>query len=105
MVAAFGFVQSYYQNDISEYLGVGRAFHGLTWSTNIIISALCAPIGGLLVDKYGYKKVMLFTGITGNIDILTMLYANTSVGYFIGCYLLLVWAPFFLYSFLSVLMM
>ncbi|SFK75379.1 Predicted arabinose efflux permease, MFS family [Paenibacillus sp. 1_12] len=78
------FVQSYYQNEISEYLDVGRAFLGLTWSVNIFISALCAPIGGLLVDKYGYKKVMLLTGVIGNIAILTVLYANTLVGYFIG---------------------
>ncbi|NOU96687.1 MFS transporter [Paenibacillus sp. LMG 31456] len=78
------FVQSYYQNDISQYLGVGRAFLGLTWSVNLLITALCAPIGGLLVDKYGYKKVMLLTGIIGNIAIVTVLFSNTSVGYFIG---------------------
>jgi MFS family permease len=78
------FVQSYYQDDISQYLNVGRAFLGLTWSVNILISAVCAPIGGLLVDKYGYKKVMLWTGITGNIAIFVVLFANTSLGYFIG---------------------
>ncbi|WP_240419341.1 MFS transporter [Paenibacillus periandrae] len=78
------FVQSYYQNDISEYLSVGRAFLGLTWSVNLLISALCAPIGGWLVDKYGYKKIMLLTGLIGNIAILTVLYANTPAGYFIG---------------------
>ncbi|MGM0881030.1 MAG: MFS transporter [Bacillota bacterium] len=78
------FVQSYYQNDISEYLDVGRGFLGFTWSINLLISALCAPIGGILVDKYGYKKVMLGSGIVGNIAILTVLFANTSFGYFIG---------------------
>jgi MFS family permease len=78
------FVQSYYQNDISEYLDVGRGFLGFTWSINLLISALCAPVGGILVDKYGYKKVMLGSAVIANIAILTVLFANTSFGYFIG---------------------
>ncbi|WP_246021078.1 MFS transporter [Paenibacillus lentus] len=78
------FVQSYYQNEISHYLATGRSFLGTTWSINIIIGALCAPIGGYLIDKYGYKKVMMVSSLFAAGSVGTLLLFRNTIGYLVG---------------------
>ncbi len=63
---------------------MGRDFLGITWSTTMFISAICAPIGGFLVDRYGVKKVMLFVSLSNFLSILTVLILHNPLGYFIG---------------------
>ncbi|MBP1964338.1 MFS transporter [Paenibacillus aceris] len=53
------FIMASYQVQMSADLHVSRGFISVAWSTNLFIAALCAPVGGRLVDRYGPKKVML----------------------------------------------
>uniref|UniRef100_UPI00048DA051 MFS transporter n=1 Tax=Paenibacillus sp. UNC451MF TaxID=1449063 RepID=UPI00048DA051 len=53
------FIMASYQVQMSEDLHVSRGFISVAWSTNLFIAAICAPIGGWLVDRYGPKRVML----------------------------------------------
>ena len=78
------FIQSYYQPQMSEQMDVGRGFLSITWSLGILIGALCAPIGGLLVDRWGYKKVMVISGIIGCASILIVILFTDPIGYLIG---------------------
>ncbi|WP_151732812.1 MFS transporter [Paenibacillus tengchongensis] len=78
------FVQSYYQEDISRQLSTGRSFLGTTWSLSIIIGAVCSPIGGYLIDKYSYKKVMMASSLLGAASVGTLLLFQNTAGYFIG---------------------
>lgn len=55
------FIMAYYQIQISTDLNIGRGFISLSWSTNLLIAALCAPLGGWLVDRFGAKWVMLIS--------------------------------------------
>ncbi|GIP22031.1 MFS transporter [Paenibacillus sp. J22TS3] len=55
------FIMAYYQVQISADLGIGRGFISLSWSTNLFIAALCAPLGGWLVDRFGAKRVMILS--------------------------------------------
>ncbi|WP_123040402.1 MFS transporter [Cohnella candidum] len=59
------FIMASYQVQMSEDLDVGRGFISAAWSTNLFIAALCAPIGGKLVDRYGPRKVMLLASLFG----------------------------------------
>lgn len=78
------FVMAYYQKDISETLGVGRSFLGATWSTAIFIGAISAPLGGWLIDKIGYKKVMIYSAIANLLSLAIVLLFRNPVGYFLG---------------------
>jgi MFS family permease len=53
------FIMASYQVQMSGDLHVSRGFISVAWSTNLFIAALCAPIGGRLVDRYGPKRVLL----------------------------------------------
>lgn len=57
------FIMASYQVQMSEDLHVSRGFISAAWSTNLFIAALCAPIGGRLVDRFGAKKVMLISSL------------------------------------------
>lgn len=78
------FIQSFYQPEMSSAMGVSRGFLSATWSVGILISAVCAPIGGLLVDRWGYKKVMVHSGILGCVSTFVVLLFQGPLGYFIG---------------------
>ncbi|WP_168928913.1 MFS transporter [Paenibacillus dokdonensis] len=78
------FVISYYQGEITSSLGVGRNFLGTTWSVATFIGALCAPLGGLLVDQFGVKKVMVLVSSCQILSIITVLTLQNELGYFIG---------------------
>lgn len=78
------FVLAYYQSDITETLNIGRSFLGVTWSTSILIGALSAPLGGWLVDRYGYKLVIVFSSVLGTLSSTIILLATNPIGYFLG---------------------
>ncbi|MED5016397.1 MFS transporter [Paenibacillus chibensis] len=78
------FVISYYQGELTGSLGVGRDFLGTTWSTATFIGAICAPLGGLLVDRFGVKKVMLLVSCSQILSLVTVLTLRNEAGYFIG---------------------
>jgi MFS family permease len=71
------FVMAYYQVTIAEDFGVGRSFISVAWSTNLLIAAISAPIGGWLVDKYGAKLILIVSVIIGAIgSLLVFLFPN-----------------------------
>ncbi|TBL74593.1 MFS transporter [Paenibacillus thalictri] len=57
------FIMASYQVQMSEDLHVSRGFISIAWSANLLIAALCAPVGGRLVDRYGPRKVMLLASV------------------------------------------
>ncbi|SDD14650.1 Sugar phosphate permease [Paenibacillus sp. UNCCL117] len=59
------FVMAYYQVAITEDFAVGRSFISYAWSLNLLVAALCMPLGGWLVDKYGAKAVMAVSALFG----------------------------------------
>ncbi|MEK8128094.1 MFS transporter [Paenibacillus filicis] len=78
------FIMAYFQVQISEDLGIGRGFISMAWSTNLLIAALCAPLGGWLVDRYGPKKVMLASAIMITLGTGTVVFGHYSIVFFIG---------------------
>ncbi|WP_256760544.1 MFS transporter [Cohnella sp. WQ 127256] len=78
------FVTAFYQTDITASLGVGRDFIGFTWSTATIVGAICAPIGGYLVDRIGYKKVMLLVSLCNVLSLVIVVSIQNQLGYFVG---------------------
>jgi MFS family permease len=78
------FISAYYQPEIAEFLQVGRGFLGFTWSTSIFIGAICAPLGGWLTDRYGYKKVLIASGALGTLATTLFLFIQNTIGYYCG---------------------
>ncbi|WP_127533162.1 MFS transporter [Paenibacillus kobensis] len=87
----FGFLGSvgriivqYYQAPISESLDVTRGFIGYAWSASILIGSLCAPLGGWLTDRLGYKVTMTAGTAMGVVSAIVILAFRHPAGYFIG---------------------
>jgi MFS family permease len=78
------FVIAYYQSEITHDLSVPRTFLSFTWSFNLALAALCSPLGGRLTDKYGPKKVMVWSSLLGILSLLTVLVFRNAAGFFIG---------------------
>lgn len=79
------FISAYFQVQISADLGISRGFISMAWSTNLFITALCAPLSGWLVDRYGPKKVMLLSSVMGIAGTGIVTSANSSpLFFFIG---------------------
>ncbi|QGQ94094.1 MFS transporter [Paenibacillus psychroresistens] len=78
------FISAYYQPEIANFLHVGRGFLGFTWSTSIFIGAICAPLGGWLTDRYGYKKVLIASGALGTLATTLFLFIQNPIGYYCG---------------------
>lgn len=78
------FIMAYFQVQISEDLDISRGFISMAWSTNLLITALCAPLGGWLVDRYGPKKIMLVSAIIGTVGTGTVILGHHSIVFFIG---------------------
>lgn len=78
------FIMAYFQVQISEDLGISRGFISMAWSTNLLIAALCAPLGGWLVDRYGPKKVMLVSAVIGILGTGTVVLGHHAIVFFIG---------------------
>ncbi len=71
------FVMAYYQVTIAEDFDVGRSFISVAWSTNLLIAAISAPIGGYFVDKYGAKRILIVSVVIGAIgSLLVFLFPN-----------------------------
>ncbi|GMX62925.1 MFS transporter [Paenibacillus elgii] len=78
------FVMAYYQAAITEDFAVGRSFISLSWSLNLLIAALCMPLGGWLVDRYGVKKVMVLSTLLGATGSSVVFFIHHPVAFFIG---------------------
>jgi MFS family permease len=78
------FISAYYQPEIAGFLHVGRGFLGFTWSTSIFIGAICAPLGGWLTDRFGYKKVLIASGALGTLATTLFLFVQNPIGYYCG---------------------
>lgn len=78
------FIMAYFQVQISEDLGISRGFISMAWSSNLLIAALCAPLGGWLVDRYGPKKVMYASAAFSTLGTGVVLLAHHSILFFIG---------------------
>ncbi|HZG15953.1 MAG TPA: MFS transporter [Candidatus Bathyarchaeia archaeon] len=59
------FVMAFYQGQIAEDLDTSRGFVSFAWSLNLLITALCLPVGGWLVDRYGPKRILMAGRIIG----------------------------------------
>lgn len=71
------FVMAYYQVTIADDFDVGRSYISIAWSTNLLIAAISAPIGGWLVDKHGAKLILIISVIIGAIgSLLVYLFPN-----------------------------
>lgn len=71
------FVMAYYQVTIADDFDVGRSYISIAWSTNLLIAAIAAPIGGWLVDKFGAKLILIISVIIGAIgSLLVYLFPN-----------------------------
>ncbi|MFX3631730.1 MAG: MFS transporter [Candidatus Pristimantibacillus sp.] len=78
------FIMAFFQVQISQDLGISRGFISMAWSTNLLIAALCAPLGGWLADRYGPKKVMLASAIIGIAGSGTVVFGQHDIVFFIG---------------------
>ena len=87
----FGFLGSvgriitqYYQDPITESLAITRGFFGFAWSASILIGSLCAPLGGWLTDKFGYKATMTAGTALGVVSSVVIVTFQDPVAFFIG---------------------
>ncbi|MEC0229557.1 MFS transporter [Paenibacillus alba] len=78
------FIMAYFQVQISNDLEISRGFISMAWSTNLLIAALCAPLGGWLVDRYGPKKIMLASAVLSTLGTGTVVLGHHSIVFFIG---------------------
>jgi MFS family permease len=79
------FIMAFFQARISEDLGISRGFISMAWSTNLLIAALCAPLGGWLADRYGPKKIMLVSVIMGTVGTGTVVFGgHHDIVFFVG---------------------
>lgn len=76
------FVMAFYQTQITEDLDVGRSFVSFTWSFNLFITAICLPIGGMLVDRFGPKKMLVVSRFIGVIGAIVTYFAEQNALYF-----------------------
>lgn len=78
------FATGYFQNSIVNDLGVSHSFVSASWSLNMLIGAICMPIGGMLVDKYGPKRVMTFSALSGAFGMGLINLIPNWIGFLIG---------------------
>lgn len=82
--ALMRFIMAFYQVQISEDLGISRGFISMAWSTNLLLAALCAPLGGWLADRYGPKKVLLAGSLLGIAGAGTVAFGQHEIVFFVG---------------------
>jgi len=56
----------------------------MAWSTNLLITAICAPFGGWLADRYGAKKVLFLSAVMGTLGTGVVVLGNHPIIFFIG---------------------
>ena len=77
-------IVQYYQEPISESLGITRGFIGYAWSASILIGSVCAPLGGWLTDRFGFKATMMAGSAMGVVSATVITTFQHPAGYFIG---------------------
>lgn len=78
------FIMAYYQSQIAADLSIGRGLISMAWSTNLLIAAACAPIGGWLIDRFGVRRVMLASALFGLAGTATVYWGEGAALFFIG---------------------
>lgn len=56
----------------------------MAWSTNLLITAICAPLGGWFVDRYGTKKVLLLSAVMSTLGTGVVVLGNHPIVFFTG---------------------
>ncbi|MNZ71105.1 Major Facilitator Superfamily protein [compost metagenome] len=56
----------------------------MAWSTNLFIVAVCAPLGGWLVDRYGTKKILMLSAIMSTLGTGIVVLGHHPIVFFIG---------------------
>lgn len=77
-------VIAFFQPEITADLGVERDFLGFTWSTAIVLTAVCAPLGGLLADRKGYAAAMGISAAMNALGAASVLFIPSTLGYWLG---------------------
>ncbi len=78
------FSLSFFQVQISTDLQISRGFISMAWSTNLFIIAVCAPLGGWLVDRYGTKKILMLSAIMSTLGTGIVVLGHHPTVFFIG---------------------
>jgi MFS family permease len=78
------FSMAFFQVQIIEDLQISRGFISMAWSTNLLIAAICAPLGGWLVDRYGAKKVLFLSAVMSTLGTGVVVLGNHPIVFFIG---------------------
>jgi MFS family permease len=78
------FSLSFFQVQISTDLQISRGFISMAWSTNLFIVAVCAPLGGWLVDRYGTKKILMLSAILSTLGTGIVVLGHHPIVFFIG---------------------
>lgn len=78
------FSLSFFQVQISTDLQISRGFISMAWSTNLFIVAVCAPLGGWLVDRYGTKKILMLSAIMSTLGTGIVVLGHHPIVFFIG---------------------
>ncbi|AQS06414.1 MFS transporter [Clostridium beijerinckii] len=82
--ALLRFIMATYQVQISQDLNISRSLISMAWSTNLLIAALCTPIGGWIADRYGPKKLMLLSTMFSSLGTSIVFVGHNSTLFFIG---------------------
>lgn len=82
--ALLRFIMATYQVQISQDLNISRSLISMAWSTNLLIAALCTPIGGWIADRYGPKKLMQLSTIFSILGTSIVFVGHSSILFFIG---------------------
>lgn len=56
----------------------------MAWSTNLFIVAVCTPLGGWLVDRYGTKKILMLSAIMSTLGTGIVVLGHHPIVFFIG---------------------
>ncbi|HEY4431184.1 MAG TPA: MFS transporter [Paenibacillus sp.] len=78
------FSLSFFQVQISTDLQISRGFISMAWSTNTFILAVCAPLGGWLVGRYGTKKILMLSTIMSILGTGIVVLGHHPIVFFIG---------------------
>lgn len=63
----------------------------MAWSTNLFIVAVCAPLGGWLVDRYGTKKILMLSAIMSTLGTGIVVLGHHPIVFLLDTVLSLVW--------------
>ncbi|MGG1634417.1 MFS transporter [Paenibacillus sp. NRS-1760] len=78
------FSMSFFQVQIAMDLQISRGFISMAWSTNLLITAICAPLGGWLVDRYGAKRILFISAVLSTLGTGVVVLGNQPILFFIG---------------------